>query len=240
MYCSSFINISKITFRQNIIKKAHSAKILSISFMLVLFVSVQYAGAQSLKSVIDNFSYGVKGGMNIANMLASPSHQIDSKIMVVFGGYANGKFTDKIYFQPELLISFQGGVQHTFAQGVTDNEYVTDETLTYINLPLMIQYKFSDKLYLEAGLQPGFRLSAKANYKILNDQGKVTYEDVVDTNDSRSNFDLGINLGLGYNINDKMVAGIRYNYGMTPLNTATTKVKLHHSVVQITFGYVVF
>ncbi len=231
-----YLNILKISSR--FIKM--TVKIRKQTFVLlvsVLLLSVQNAGAQNFKSMVDKASFGIKGGINLADMIASPSHQIDMKILGAIGVYSRTQLTEEVYFQPELLLSLQGGMQHTFAPDITSNEYVTNETLTYLVLPLMVQYQLSDKLYLEAGPQLGFRLAAKNAYKILDDQGNVTYESNNDTKKSRRFFDLGINIGFGYTISDKLTAGMRYNYGISPLNVTTSAVKLHNSVIQIAISY---
>jgi len=211
-----------------------------ISFLLLplFFLSFQSAGAQDLKSMLDNTSLGVKGGLNLADMIPSTGHQVDIRLAGHLGVYASMPYSEKLSFQPELLLSLQGGKQHTFVE-TTDYEYISDEEHTYLLLPLMVSYRLSDRLGLEAGPQLGFRLSAVYLNQILDD-GSVIYEQEEDIKEHREFFDIGMNIGLSYNILDNLSAGLRYNIGLKPLNVFRETVILRHSVLQVSLAYTLF
>ena len=196
------------------------------------------SAAQDINTILKNTSAGVKGGINLADMLPSDKHQVDIRLAGNLGVFANMPYSDKLSFQPELLISLQGGKQHTFVE-TTDYEYISDEKHTYLLLPLMAQYRINDKLGIEAGPQLGFRLSAWYINQII-DQGVVIYETEEDLKDQREFFDIGFNMGVRYEILENLSAGIRYNIGLKPLNVYRESVILRHSVLQVSVAYTLF
>lgn len=210
--------------------------VIMASCLSVIFIL--NAGGQDIHTILKNTSTGVKGGINFADMLPSTKHQVDIRLAPNLGVFANMPYSDKLSFQPELLISLQGGKQHTFVE-TTDYEYISDEKHTYLLLPLMAQYRINDKLSIEAGPQLGFRLSAWYLNQII-DQGVVIYETEEDIKDNREFFDIGFNLGLKYDVLENLSAGIRYNIGLKPLNVYREAVILRHSVLQVSVAYTLF
>lgn len=201
----------------------------------VLLTFLQFANAQDFKSAFENASFGIKGGINLADMIPNPSHPVDKRTAGHFGVFSNVSVTEKISFQPELLISMQGGKQHTTIEGM-DYKFTSNEKITYLTLPLMGQYKATEKLYLEAGPQLGFRLASSYISQTIED-GEVILEYEEDTKEHREFFELGISLGVKYSITNRLFAGLRYNYGITPLNVYKEAVKLRNSVIQPSIGF---
>ena len=205
-------------------------------FLAIILIHIQMMQAQDIKSLVKDAKIGIKGMINIADMTVNPSHQVDSKILGGFGAFAQTKLTDQITIQPELLYSMQGGVQHTFAPNVTDYEYISDKKLTYLLLPLMGQYHF-DQFYVEAGIQPAFLFSATYHYQAVDD-GKIVVDKSANISDQTHTFDLGFNIGIGYQINDRLHANIRYTKGLLAINKSSG-VSLKNSVVSFSVGYII-
>ena len=186
--------------------------------------------AQDLKSVLENSSFGVRGGLTISDYIPFPSHRVDPRIMPFAGGFAEYEVKEGIIFRPELLLMFIGGKQHTFLPNTTNPEYLSDERLTYIYLPLNVKYRWKG-VDLMAGPQFGFRLSAEYTNTIV-DNGTVTYETVEDISEHRRFIDFGIGIGAAYPLTEQISAELRYSYGLTTINNFTTTVKLHTSILQ--------
>ena len=155
--------------------------------------------------------YGAKAGLNMSNISTDGA---SSLLAFHLGGFAELKLNDKFAVQPELLYSAQGAK----VGGV-------DFNLNYINIPVMAKYYVADAISIEVGPQIGFLMSAKA--------------DGVDVKEFFSSTDFGLNLGGGYNLNEKMSLGLRYNMGLSdvekdlPSGAKGSK----NSCVQISFGY---
>jgi len=104
-----------------------------------------------------------------------------------------------------LNLSMQGARweedwEEGLAQGIT--------RLWYLNVPLTTRYFLTDNIYAEAGLQPGFLLSAKDKY----DDRSYDWRDYIKT------FDLGIPLGFGYEFPNNFGIGFRVTPGLTNIN----------------------
>jgi hypothetical protein len=109
-----------------------------------------------------------------------------------------------------LNFSWQGaGYRETYGgPGYGNMSFSGRVRLAYINVPFIYTYLTKGKFYGEIGLQPGFLLIAKDKY---NDES-YDYKDHV------KKFELGIPIGVGYQINELVGAGIRMTYGITDLD----------------------
>ena len=168
-----------------------------------------FANAQETK-------FGVKAGLNMADLSGDDTDGIDSKLAFHVGGFAEIKLTDKFALQPELLYSAQGGK----ADG---GKYNFD----YINLPVMAKFYITEQFSVEAGPQVGFLVSAK----VKPDSG-----DSVDVKDELKSTDFGFNAGLGYNFTENLSAGVRYNMGLSQVIDADG-VDAKTSVFSLSVGY---
>lgn len=160
--------------------------------------------------------FGVKGGLNFANISGDNTKDIGTVTAFNFGVVSEIHISEKFSFQPELLFSGQG-----YSPG--------DDTvaLNYLNIPLMGKYYLTKGLSLEAGPQLGFLLSAK-NEKI-------------NVKDSFKTFDFGVNVGLGYKLDNGLNFGARYNLGLTNINDLdNSSFKNKNGVIQVSVGYFFF
>jgi hypothetical protein len=79
--------------------------------------------------------------------------------------------------------------------------------LLYLNFPVVVRYQTEGGFFAEAGLQPGFLLSAKDKYEDISED----YKDYMNI------FDLSIPIGIGYRINEKFGIGFRFIPGITDI-----------------------
>ncbi len=168
---------------------------------LKTFFAVVFA-VLAVNAVAQDLKFGAKGGLNFSNF---GGDEADHKMKVGFhiGGFAQYGINDALSLQPELLLSFEGAKD----DGGDDNP----TSLTYINIPVMVNYKIAavQGLYVEVGPQLGFLLGAKydGEDEIMGDKVKDYFKS--------TNFSLG--LGAGYAINDNISVGLRYSLGLTSI-----------------------
>lgn len=112
-------------------------------------------------------------------------------------------FSNQAFIRGGLGFSLQGA-------GYEESTVSGSVRLSYLNLPVLFTYKGKGKIFGEVGLQPGFLLSAKDKY----DGESYDYKDHVNS------FELGLPLGVGYAVNDKIHLGIRFTYGLTNLSSS--------------------
>ncbi|CAM4102789.1 porin family protein [Flavobacterium antarcticum] len=160
-----------------------------------------------------DLNYGLKGGINIATATGDNSSSFDAVTAFHIGAMAEIKLTEKFSFQPEVLFS---------GQGTSFNDDIIE--LRYINVPLMAKYYVAKGLSLEAGPQVGFLVSAK----YLGN----------DVKDNLAKVDLGLNVGLGYKLDNGLNFGARYNFGLSDVNEIKgLNDSNKNSVFQFSVGY---
>jgi len=188
----------------------------NILFVLLLASSASFA---------QHFELGVKAGANISNFNgASNEAELKAKTLVGFhgGAFVSLFVGNSFAIQPEVLVSTQGAkVENTG----TDK---TDYKLTYINVPVMAKYRFTNGFYLEAGPQIGFNVHSKV---------EGTGEDFAKSTD------FSIAGGLGYHSPIGLGIGARYTAGLSKLgdfDASTTKPDWKNGVAQISIFYTIF
>lgn len=143
--------------------------------------------------------FGVKGGLNLSNIVGGEVENNKTLVGFHVGGLAEIHIVEKFFIQPELLFSAQGAK--------FDGPFGTDADvkLNYLNIPVVAKYYIVDKKFnVEAGPQLGVLLSAKA-------EGE-------DIKDFTRSVDFGFNIGAGYSFTDNLSVGLRYTIGLSPLS----------------------
>ncbi|WP_299107978.1 porin family protein [uncultured Tenacibaculum sp.] len=174
---------------------------------LIIVLGLTNLNAQETK-------FGIKGGLNFAQITGANSLKSDRKTDFNVGVMAEIPISEKFSFQPELLYSKQG----------------SSVNLDYLNIPLLGKYYLTEGLSIQAGPQIGFLLSANTNG--------------VNVKRSFKTFDFGVDVGLGYQFKNGLSLGARYNYGLSNISTgaanqyASTKIK--NEVFQVSIGYFLF
>jgi hypothetical protein len=151
-------------------------------------------------------SFGIKGGLNVANQSISGTYDPDEvKPMFGFHGglFVTMMFSDKIGVQPELLYSTQGSTSRWSSQ-----EY--EDKMEYITLPVLLRFNFNEVFSLHAGPQFGYLMSAKEKFEGVTE----------DMKDDFKTTDLGVALGAEIDL----PARVGYSSGGGP--TSLRKVNL--------------
>ncbi|WP_299179414.1 porin family protein [uncultured Aquimarina sp.] len=167
-------------------------KLFFLAIALIGFTSV--SNAQSLK-------FGVKGGVNFANI--DSRFDTDARTGFHLGAVATIGLPGKFAIQPEVLYSAQG----------TD-----DLKVDYINVPILVKYKFLKFLSFEAGPQFGV---------VVNDDYEVGEPE---------SFDVSVAAGAGVTFG-KFFAQARYNHGLTDVDDAISS---QNRTFQLSVGYYIF
>ena len=147
-------------------------------------------------------------GLNISNISDGGG---DAKVGFAFGAEAEYMIND--------WAGLSGGVLFS-RQGSKDEDLKVH--LDYINVPILANFYIYKGLSLEAGIQPGFKVNAKAKMDGVS----------VDLNDTKS-VDFSIPVGVSYNFSN-FEAGLRYNISATKV---MSEVDGRNSNFMITVGY---
>lgn len=169
-------------------------------------------------------SAGIKGGLNISdvviNNLIDPDAESGYDLKAGFhaGVFAVADIGTRTSLAAELQYSNKG--VHA----------VTNIDLHYVVLPLLVRYSVADKLIAEAGPELGYLVAAKSKY------GNVG-------NIWNNKIDLGLDMGLQYNIFSNMTLGLRFNAGFssviedTPPSAQGEKIRYQNRVLQLSLAY---
>jgi len=181
--------------------------------------------------------FGLKGGINVANQNFSVEGGFPTPSSIIgfhIGGFVEIKMSDKFAIQPEILYSTQGS---KFDMTIYDSgfEYYTKNTfkLGYINIPVMFKYYAAKKIALEAGPQIGFLTSSKIETAVFGESVTQNAKDLFET------IDFGLIFGAGFDITNKLSAGIRYNVGLANIakTDGNSDESIKNNVFSVSLGY---
>jgi hypothetical protein len=159
--------------------------------------------------------FGLKGGVNMAEYnlgsnIGGSTNGVDMRTSFNAGAFVNVPIAGSFRIQPEVVFSGQG------SKLTNSSGSAYDESLHYINVPVMLQWQSMGGFFLETGPQAGFLVGAKD--KVTS--GSAAPNTETDIKDSRKGFDFSWGAGLGYISRVGLGVGARYNYGISNvLNT---------------------
>jgi hypothetical protein len=211
-----------------------------ISFLAVVLGTSMALFAQNSSTFSPSF--GIKAGLNLAKLKAndfpSGSEPDVSNKKSAFGGvFMNAPLgTGGLAIQPELLYSRQGGkFTQTTTVGTSTQTLEYDEDLTYVTLPVMVQWKTTGGVFVETGPQAGYLVKAKQD-------GPGNTE--MSNKSSFDKFDLSWGAGLGYLSKMGLGIGARYNFGLTNTledgggnNSSNNGPELKNAVIQVALSW---
>ena len=187
-------------------------KLSAVFCVLVCFTSVASA----------HVTYGLKGGVNfsdvVINNIIDPDAESDYKMKAGFHGgfFCIAEVGTRTGLSAELLYSNKGV------------KAINNINLHYISLPVLVRYELKEKFFAEGGPELAYMVAAKSRY------GNIS-------NVWNNKIDLGIDLGLQYNLLPKLITGIRFNAGISSLvrnaNTGTgERIRYQNRVLQISIA----
>jgi hypothetical protein len=195
----------------------------SVHKKLILLVIAGF----SLATVNAQIQFGVKAGLNLANISVSGDNGSNSYAMKPdfhIGALVSIPAFSSFTVQPELVFSGQGSK-------VSDND-PSDPSGTfnfkYLNVPVLLKYNTSSGFFAETGPQFGILLSANAK------QGGNS----MDIKSSLKSSDFAWVFGVGYLLPVNLGFDARYNLGLQNLaSDASGGGSIKNGVIQIGVFY---
>jgi hypothetical protein len=167
------------------------------------------AGAYAQHEV-RSVTFQPKLGMNIANFRENTGDP-DPRFAFVAGGEFEYQVAPKLSFSAGLLYSQQGVTKEGWSgEKKTDTTIKTD----YINIPVMFKYYIIPALSVDLGPQLGVNVYSKVTSKIKG-SGSAESKNTTDNKDNTKTIDVGVGLGLTYNITKDVFIQGRYTLGLT-------------------------
>ncbi len=161
-------------------------------FLIGLITAILITGAASAQhgnSPAGFVNLGIKGGINMYNIYNDNNTKYDQITGYYLGLLGHIHINNQWAFQPELVYSTQGAK-------IGGTKY----DLSYINVPVMLQYMFDNGFRLQAGPHLGFLVSA-------------------DNKDNWNPVDFGVGAGVSYIVpSTGLGIDARYNLGLSNIN----------------------
>ncbi len=195
------------------LNKSFSKFLFSILLVATISFSISFSSyAQSTTS------FGIKGGVNIANFRGDDVKDFDSRTGFNFGLLLNYSVAESVGLSLEADYASMGATYEGSVLGVQTGEYTTK--LDYLRTTLLFNYymgssEMNIRPELFAGPYLGFLLGADSKYE------DGDYNDVKDAYKG-TDFGLAFGAGLHVKVGEKMwlVPDIRYNLGLANIYDA--------------------
>jgi hypothetical protein len=182
----------------------------------------------------ENFTIGVKAGLNISNVWDSEGEDFEHDAKAGFaGGLFMGIPLGSFFgFQPEVLLSQKGFVASGTLLGTP---YSFTKTTTYIDVPLQLQIKPIEYVTLVVGPQYSYLINEKNVYTF--GENSIEQEEEFENDNIRKNI-LGFVVGADANISHFVISG-RVGWDLLNNNgdgTSTTP-RYKNQWIQLTVGF---
>ena len=180
-------------------------------FTIALLCMIMATGATMAQK---QFTFGPKIGVDYTHFWGKNADH-GGQLNYQAGLFIEYRFTDKISIAPEVVFAAQGGKYNS--SNYNYEHYLTEVNITdfinYINIPVMLKCYVSPKFSIDLGPQLGINVYSKysAEPKDKTIGPKKTY----DQKDRTKTVDVGVGLGVTYNITTDVFVQGRYTMGMT-------------------------
>jgi hypothetical protein len=198
----------------------------------------------SVMTFAQTIHLGIKAGVNLSNQTFSGATDIlPSKNLTGFnaGGILDIGF-NKFSIQPGVFYTTKG---RKYKMGIVDANQTFATTaylsirLNYIEMPVNFLYKFNagtnTKIYVGGGPYLGIGISRNSSTSNYPD-GDVSTSSSFGGDSGYKNPDYGLNATAGVEINNKIIIGANYGYGLANI-TPATGVKLYNETLSFSVGY---
>jgi len=232
-------------------------KTLYISLVFLLLSSSVVKGQAALlvlifgeKAATENFHFSLKLGVNYS--IIHGYEEGKNAASLNFGLVNNIRLSDKLTLVPEFIPLAPRQIKDvpvlTTGNPDLDNLLVevesADRKLTYIDIPILLKVKLSERFSISAGPQISFLTGATDTYKSIPiEDVRLTTE--IDIKDAVNKMDVGATIDLMYIlVHPKGGKGInlflRYNKGFMDLSKSSESAKYTSSMIQFgaTFPFV--
>lgn len=190
---------------------------------LLSFALLALALTGALQSTAQ-LTYGGRLGLNLANIAGDYEGDESPGMLTSFylGAAVNYELSDKLFLAPELNFSVKGAHDKTEASitilgSTTSFKNDVKSKLSYLEIPINVGFKLGEKAFVKAGPYVGLLMAANSKGTSESTIGGITTSTDVDTDtkDFYNGVDFGINLGLGFKINDNFGAEARFSQGLS-------------------------
>ena len=205
--------------------KKLNATVICVTIVLAMAVQPSFAQDNAMQ-------FGVKAGLNLANLSFDPEEEgtsFDAATKFGLGGVILYPLSEVLDLQVEAMYLLKGTkAKFDFLGEVFEAEF----NFAYLSIPVMGRYKLGSgdtSRYIVAGPEFGFLLSAKV---------KVDDEEE-DVKDELKSIDLGFNVGAGVSMDMGTMpafAEVRYSLGLSDIDDSDDPTSVKTTGIQLFVG----
>lgn len=163
--------------------------------------------------------FGLKAGVNVANIKIENAGDGDSRVGFHAGGLAHIHISRYFALQPEVMFSAQGR-----RETIGGLDFKTN--LSYINVPVLAQYMAGSGFRLQTGPQLGILIDAETGVE----------DETSDVTNSYKTVDFSWAFGASYLTNSGFGFDARYNLGLSNINDLSSR-EVKNRVFQVGVFY---
>ncbi len=178
-------------------------------------------------SMAQPFGGGFFAGIS-ASQVDGDTYAGYNKLGLTAGAYILRDISRKLDWKMELRY-IQKGAYH---KGPEQNPSLYKLTVHYVELPVMLQYRFQDKILFDAGLAPGVFLF----YREEDENGEFPGDNPF------HRISLDAFAGANYALTDHLIAGLRYSYSVIPIrdHPSGQTYRLNHGQYSNMFSFTLY
>jgi opacity protein-like surface antigen len=184
--------------------------------------------------------FGVRAGVNLANMSVDPQEEgvsFGTKLGLGIGVFYKLAVADNFAIQPELNFMQHGSKFDLELFGVKAE---SSFNFNYLQVPVLAKYGFGDmegtNFYVQGGPYLGLGIGKVKSETCLDGECETEEQEYGDGEDGPKNPDFGLQLGAGVNINSNISVDARYILGLQNL-AQSEEGSLKHNGIFISVGY---
>jgi hypothetical protein len=167
----------------------------------MLLIAAGFMFVNAATAQMGRTEFGIKAGVNIADLKIQNATEGDSRIGFHLGGLAHIHLSRKFALQPELMFSAQGR-----QQTISGIDYRTN--LSYINMPVLVQYMAGSGFRLQTGPQLGLLVDAESGVE----------DNEANVKDNYKTADISWVFGVSFLTSSNLGIDARYNLGLSNIN----------------------
>lgn len=186
---------------------------------------ITVAFLMALSSFSQGVHFGIKGGASI-NKLSGKSFSEEFSFGYHIGGFVTANLPGKFGIQPEILFNQVNTDTSSNVSSIYQFNHINKVKLSYLSIPILLNYKINKILDLQGGPQFGILLDQNVS---LISNGK----------DAFKKGDIGIIMGLQLKLTKFRAYG-RYMIGLNNVNDVSTSDSWKNQSLQVGVGFAIF
>ncbi len=190
----------------------------SFSLFLILVMTLAFAVAANAEGT----AFGIKAGVNFANIAGDDTGDLNSLTGFVGGGFVDIPMSPTLSIQPEVFYSQKGAKYEEMGTDVSIK-------LDYIDIPVLLKFTMAGE-----SARPFFLFGPSIGFSASS---KVSAGDVSMDLEGVASTDFGLVFGIGVNFQKFLIEG-RYGLGLSDINDDETITQSNNNTAfQLMLGY---